>query len=378
MSPRAKYPSKKVVMPVTLIAAAVVMGLENSSVSAEQATNNTNNSYIQNNAQIFTSQPNSPDNTSDYFVLKSQQDLFNAVKTGQAEEIFAKIEQTASELKMASITDYNITGADGNNNNNTIRVRFYDPGIQDKPAPLLIYLYGRAGEEINMDFSDPGLRTLANSTGFMVATMDYRFAPFQDSLDDVVSTVRWIHQNSDELGVDSQSIALGGESRGANLALSAALVLRDSGNLEEQKLVRVLYLLNGYYSPNILESESAKMFGNGTDLITSEDINMIFDQMHQNKSDYANPLAFPLLSRNLTGLPPMYIVASGIDPIKDESIELAARLQKEGQEYYLSMWPGVEHSAASFIFTPVIPELQSYHDSMVVYLRGILTDNIEK
>jgi acetyl esterase len=111
---------------------------------------------------------------------------------------------------MASITDYNITGADGNNNNNTIRVRFYDPGVQDKPAPLLIYLYGRAGEEINMDFSDPGLRILANSTGFMVATMDYRSAPFSASLDDVVATVRWIHQNSKDLGVDSQSIALGG------------------------------------------------------------------------------------------------------------------------------------------------------------------------
>jgi hypothetical protein len=39
------------------------------------------------------------------------------------------------------------------------------------------------------------------------------------------------------------------------------------------------------------------------------------------------------------------------------------------------MWPGVGHSAASFIFTPVIPELQSYHDSMTVYLRGMLTDN---
>jgi hypothetical protein len=90
LTPRAKYPSKKVVMPVMLIATAVVMGLGNSSVSAEQATNN---SYIQNNAGTFTSQPNSPDNASNYFVLKSQQDLFNAVKTGQAEEIFAKIEQ---------------------------------------------------------------------------------------------------------------------------------------------------------------------------------------------------------------------------------------------------------------------------------------------
>ena len=332
---------------LTAAAAALLIGLGNSSLSAGQATSN---SSIQNNVGISTSQPSSPDNASDYFVLQSQQELFNAVNTGQAEEIFAKIGQAASEIKMASTTDYNITGTnDGNNNNNTIRVRFYDPGVQSTPAPLLIYLYGRAGEEINMDFSDPGLRILANSTGFMVATMDYRFAPFSDSLDDILATVRWIRQNSDELGVDTDRIALGGVSRGANLALSTALVLRDSANIEEQNLIRVLYLLSGYYSPDLLESKSAKMFGNGTDLITSEDIEMIFDQIYQNKSDYSNPLAFPILSKNLTGLPPVYVVASGIDPIKDESIKLAMRLEEEGQEHYLSVWPGVGHSTGSFI-----------------------------
>jgi acetyl esterase len=370
MALRSKYPNKNILTPAALVMAAVVIVLGISSVNTGQAVNGS----IQNNAEKSVLQASSV-NASDYFVLQCQQELFNAVKTGQAEEIFAKIGQAASEIKMASITDYNITGSDGNNND-TIRVRFYDPGVQSKPAPLLIYLYGRADEERNMDSSDPGLRVLANSTGFMVATMDYRFAPFSASLDNVVATVRWIHQNSEQLGVDSKRIALGGESRGANLALSTALVLRDSGNIEDQNLVRVLYLLNGYYSPDLLESKSAKMFGNGTDLITSADIEMIFDQMHQNKSSgYTNPLAFPLLSKNLTGLPPMYIVASGIDPIKDESIELAMRLQGEGQEYYLSMWPGVGHSAASFIFTPVIPELQSYHDAMTVYLKGMLTDN---
>lgn len=315
MSSRSKYPSKKVLVPAALIAAAVVTGLGVTSIAAGQVAN----TPVQNNVvRISTSQPSSSDNVSGYFVLQSQQELFNAVNTGQAEEIFAKIGQAATEIKMASITDYNITGSDGNNN--TIRVRFYDPGVQSKPAPLLIYLYGRAGEERYMDSSDPGLRVLANSTGFMVATMDYRFAPFSVSLDDVVATVRWIHQNSEQLGVDSQRIALGGESRGASLALSTALVLRDSGNIEDQNLVHVLYLLNGYYSPDLLESKSVKMFGNGTDLITSEDIEMIFDQIHQNKSDYRNPLAFPLLSKNLEGLPPMYIVASGIDPVRDESI----------------------------------------------------------
>lgn len=367
MSSRSKYPGKKVSTPTLLTAAALLIGLRNPLISAGQETNN---SSIQNNVGISTSQP-SPDNASDYFVFQSQQDLLNAIKTGQAEEIFAKIGQATSEIKMASITDHkitdhNITGTDGNNN--TIRVRFYDPGVQTKPSPLLIYLYGRAGAEINMDFSDPRLRLLVNSTGFMVATMDYRFAPFPDFLDDVVSTIRWIHQNSEQLGIDPQRIALGGESRGANLALSTALVLRGSGNNQEQNLVRVLYLLNGYYSPDLLESKSAKMFGNGIDLITSEYIGMLLDQIYQNKSDYENPLAFPLLSENLTGLPPMYIVASGIDPIKDESIELAMQLQEEEQEYYLSMWPGVGHSA-------VISEVQTYHDSMTVYLRGVLTDN---
>jgi hypothetical protein len=35
------------------------------------------------------------------------------------------------------------------------------------------------------------------------------------------------------------------------------------------------------------------------------------------------------------------------------------------------------HSTGSFIFTPVIPETQTYLDSMTVYLRGVLTDNKE-
>jgi acetyl esterase/lipase len=77
-------------------------------------------------------------------------------------------------------------------------------------------------------------------------------------------------------------------------------------------------------------------------------------------------------------LPPVYnIVASGIDPLKEESIELAARLQEEGQEHYLSVWPGIGHSADSLVFTLAIPEIQGYLDSMAVYLREVQTENRE-
>jgi acetyl esterase len=366
MPRKSKDLRKKILITATVVTAAMAIALVISPVNNGLAVNTS----IQNNAQKSRPQTSS-DNASEYLVLQNQQELINDIYSGQGEQVFTKIAQEANEIKMASITDRNITGTD----RNTIPVRFYDPGVSGKPAPLLIYLYGRAGEEINMDFSDPGLRILANSTRFMVATMDYRFAPFSDALDDAVSTVRWIHENSGQLGVDPERIALGGESRGANLALSTALVLRDSPNTEDENLVRVLYLLNGYYSPDLLEQRSMEMFGHGIDLISSEDIEPIFAQIYRNESDYRNPLAFPILHKTMTGLPPAYIVASGIDPVKDESIELAARLQEEGQEHYLVEWPGVGHSAGSFIFTPMIPEIQTYLDSMTVFLREALTDN---
>lgn len=91
-----------------------------------------------------------------------------------------------------------------------------------------------------------------------------------------------------------------------------------------------------------------KTFGNGEFGLTYAQMKWVMNQTFQNiSSDYQNHLAFPLLSKNLTGLPPVYIAAMALDPLKDDSIVLANRLQQEGQEYYLTIWPGVAHGALS-------------------------------
>ena len=82
-------------------------------------------------------------------------------------------------------------------------------------------------------------------------------------------------------------------------------------------------------------------------------------------------LAFPLLAKNLTGLSPMYIAAMSLDALKDDSIMLANQLQRQGQEYYFTIWPGVAHGALSLI--SVTPQIQTYVDAMTAYLRGVLT-----
>jgi acetyl esterase len=115
-----------------------------------------------------------------------------------------------------------------------------------------------------------------------------------------------------------------------------------------------------------------KMFGNLEFGLTYAQMKFVMSQTF-NASDYKNPLAFPLLAKNLSGLPPIYIAAMALDPLKDDSIKLADRLQQQGQEYYLTIWPGVSHGALSLI--PITPEIQKYLDAMTTYLRVVLTQS---
>jgi|ERR687898_2529497 acetyl esterase len=97
------------------------------------------------------------------------------------------------------------------------------------------------------------------------------------------------------------------------------------------------------------------------------------NQTFQNQSDYSNPLAFPLLAENLIGLPPVYIAAMALDPLKDDSLALATRLEEQGNEYYLTIWPGVAHRALRLI--PVTPQIQEYLEVMTTNLRGVLSNS---
>jgi acetyl esterase/lipase len=100
-----------------------------------------------------------------------------------------------------------------------------------------------------------------------------------------------------------------------------------------------------------------KMFGNLEFGLTYAQMKFVMSQTFKNASDYKNPLAFPLLAKNLSGLPPMYIAAMALDPLKDDSIKLA----------------GVSHGALSLI--PITPEIQKYLDAMTTYLRVVLTQS---
>src|SRR3546814_10286939 len=77
-----------------------------------------------------------------------------------------------------------------------------------------------------------------------VIGVDYSLAPeapFPRALDEAVAVVRWLRANGARLGIDRERIAIGGDSAGANLALTAAIDLRDAGEGDAVKALLLNY-----------------------------------------------------------------------------------------------------------------------------------------
>jgi acetyl esterase/lipase len=318
-------------------------------------------------------------NSSSYFIFPSQNQLFFpsvnstrqtdlAILNGTwAVENSRAITQSLAQLdalapKMAFVVDHYIPS---NETDTKIHLRIYDPGVRGKPSPALVFVHGGGWTVGSVDDFDSSIRRLANSSGLLVAAMDYRLAPenpFPAGLNDVFATVKWIKENGESIGIDPNRIALGGDSAGANLALASAIALRNEG---QGDALRALYILYGLYTPD-KNTESMQLFGNGEYGITKPQFQWVMNLTFQRPEDWSNPLAFPILDNFSGPLPPIYIAAMGLDPLRDDSILLAEKLRLAGQEHYLSIWPGVAHGALSLI--PVTPEIQQYVDAMLTYI----------
>jgi acetyl esterase/lipase len=109
----------------------------------------------------------------------------------------------------------------------------YVPPPDIASGAAIVYLHGggwavgtrrRFGRAF-VEWSPTPLDRLAHA-GFVVATVDYRLsgeARFPAQLHDVKAALRWLRDNSTQLGVDAEKIVAWGESAGGHLAMLAGL-----------------------------------------------------------------------------------------------------------------------------------------------------------
>lgn len=239
---------------------------------------------------------------------------------------------------LAVVRDLTIPGPAGD-----LRARLYDPVGEGVEAPLLLYLHGGGWVIGDLELEDRAVRLLALAGGARILSLDYRLAPehpFPAGLDDCVAAFRWLAGHASDFGGRPDRIAIGGASAGANLALASALRLRDTGGAAPS----LLLLFYGVYG--IDQNTASYVEFSGPDFGASM-MEMFFQLYAGDAEARRRPLVAPLLA-DLTGLPPVFMNAAGVDPLRDDSRALAARLDAAGVPVMFREYPGMLHGFTQY------------------------------
>ncbi|MVT02460.1 esterase [Enterobacter sp. 10-1] len=221
-----------------------------------------------------------------------------------------------------------------------IALRAYTPvGLNTETAqPAMLFAHGGGWCLGSLALYDRPCQALANATGRIIVSVDYRLAPehpFPRPLEDVYQALCWVYAQAQRLGIDSNRLAVGGDSAGGNLAAATALLARDRGGprIEHQLLLYPALSRD-------MATGSYREFAEGYYLTRDA---MAFC-WHSYLGERRHPHAEPLHATSLCGLPPATILSCEYDPLRDEAERYALRLQEAGVAVRCERLPGMVHA----------------------------------
>jgi len=232
-----------------------------------------------------------------------------------------------------------------------IRMRLYRPkGVEGK-LPVMLYFHGGGFMMGNIDTHDRYVCMLTRSSGVAYVSVDYRLAPEHPhpaAAHDAYDSLLWVHERAEAFGLDPDRIGVSGDSGGANLSAVCTFLSREKGGpkISFQLLIYPGGMSGDYSTPSnhrwdgmLLTLPYAKTFANYW------------------KPTPGDPLAYPILNKDFTGLPPAYVVVCEYDICRDQGEAYAFKLMDASVPTSLRRVPGVTH-----------PFFRAMHAS--AYVRG--------
>jgi len=208
-----------------------------------------------------------------------------------------------------------------------IPLRLYRPVEGGAPLPVLVYYHGGGWVIGDLDTHDTLCRQLALDAGCAVVAVDYRLAPehrFPAAVDDCIAATAWVRREAARLGLDASRLAVGGDSAGGNLAAAVCIAARDAG--EPAPVFQLLI-----YPATDMRRLAPSHASNGQGyLLTSDSIAYYHDHYIAEPAQDLDWRASPLLCEDLAGLPPALVLTAGFDPLRDEGLQYADRLDQAG------------------------------------------------
>jgi acetyl esterase len=210
-----------------------------------------------------------------------------------------------------------------------------EPGL-----PTAVFLHGGGWSHLDIEVYDPICRRIAIEGNLVVAAPDYPLVPevrFPQNLEACVQFVREFRAAGPALGIDTHVLGLVGDSSGANLALGAAILLRNRG----ESFIESLGLIYGAFDL-ANERESHARYGNGDLPLTTAGTRATRQFYIPDWSKRSDPLVSPIWA-NLTNLPRTFLSVASHDNLFSENIVMAERLGYAGVDVTLRIYPKTIH-----------------------------------
>lgn len=209
--------------------------------------------------------------------------------------------------------------------------------------PAILHTHGGGFIMGSADSDLANLQSIAQSLDCVVVSVDYRLAPetsWRGSTEDNYAGLKWLATNAGALGVDTNRIAVMGESAGGGHAALLALLARDRGEVPLCFQCLVYPMLDDR---------------TGTRVIPPWPMGRIVWTEAQNRFGWESLLgqppgtatvpaaAAPARRGDLAGLPPAWIGVGTLDLFVDEDLEYARRLIAAQVPVQVEVVPGAFH-----------------------------------
>lgn len=260
---------------------------------------------------------------------------------------------------LARVEDFHIPARDGH----ALPARLYAPSAE--VLPVLLYFHGGGFTIGSIATHDILCRQLSLLAGCAVVSVDYRLAPehkFPTAAHDAEDALRWMATHANGLGLDSERLAVGGDSAGGTLAAVCAVLARDAG------LPLALQLLFYPGCSAHQDTPSHRQFARGF-VLEEREINWFFSRYVRGPTDRDDWRFAPLNAPDVDGVAPAWVGLAECDPLVDEGVMYADKLRTAGVAVDLEIYRGVTHEFIKM--GRIIPEARQAHADAAAALRRV-------
>lgn len=249
-----------------------------------------------------------------------------------------------------------------------VPVRQYRPASKP-PAngwPSVVYLHGGGWVVGDLDSHDFITAELASLLDAVVIAVDYRLAPehpYPAAFEDCLTVWRGLQAGASTWQLDPQRMAIAGDSAGGNLAAAVCLALRDAGQAQPV-LQALIYpgLGGGDKLPSRTECADAP-------LLSTSDVHS-YHALYLPGPAKPSAYAMPLQATDLRGLAPAFIAVAQFDPLRDDGVQYAERLQAAGVTVDFHPGHGLVHGCLRA--RGMAPEVDLLYEKLLTQLRHYL------